>query len=110
MTPTELRAWKEKHGLTVAELAWIARRSKRTIERKLSGELRITFLPAITEAYDILILSGIRPPRWPADLPPSPTEIRRRKRRRKFSLAIGIKIIPENPPKRQASGQISAAI
>lgn len=110
MTPAELRAWKEKHGLTVAELAWIARRSKRTIERKLSGELRITFLPAIIDAYEVLMYHGIRPPRWPADLPPSPTEIRRRKRRRKFRPLPCIGAPVGNPPKRQASGQISAAI
>jgi hypothetical protein len=40
MTAVDLRAWKEKHDLTVAELAWVANRSERGVERKLCGEIR----------------------------------------------------------------------
>jgi hypothetical protein len=84
MTPGDLRAWQKKHGLTVAEMAWIFRRSERTIYRKLSGEVRLTVIPSVIEAYEVLLAFGMRPPRWPADLLPHPTEIRRRQRRRVF--------------------------
>jgi len=108
MTAGELRAWKERHGLTVAELAWIAGRSVRTIERKLSGEIAIRHLAVVTECYDLMIAHGIRPPRWPADLGPHPTAIRRRQRRRRFRLPDCIGRLIGYPPKRQAESRIFA--
>lgn len=110
MTPAELRAWKNRHGLTMPELAWIFQRSERTIYRKLSGETRIVAIKDKIEVIEGRLAQGKRPDRWPPDLPPNPTEIRRRQRRRKFSTIVVSQGFVQTLPKCQGSGQLSAPI
>jgi hypothetical protein len=106
MTPAEFLAWVELrdfrdwYGLTPRELGWMFHRSESTVKRKLSGNKRITVMGGWLGDKLLLLAAGIRPHRWPHDLPPAsviPLNRARRRRIEKARQKMGEKRYPCDP-------------
>jgi hypothetical protein len=95
-----LRSFKAFYGLTVDELSWMFYRSPSTIKRKLSGDIRVIVISGWIEDKILALAAGVRPHRWPDDLPPAairPLNPRRRGRILHARRALGSKRYPEDP-------------
>jgi hypothetical protein len=68
-SPAELRAWRDRYGLKVREMAWLLGIPQSTLKDKLYGRhlARLDTDRAI-DMIDMLVHLGVGPPGWPERL------------------------------------------